>query len=60
MISVERACAISDPTMRGSNVLGVEGTDNYSLECENAVKKHLRKGEFSSVNYMDLLRPKQT
>ena len=46
MILVERAC-IKDPLMRESNELDLNETNDYSLECENAVKSYFDKGKCS-------------
>ena len=41
MISIERAC-VTEQVIDDSNEISVNSTNDYSLECETAVKRILR------------------
>ena len=41
MISIERAC-VAEQVIDDSNEISVNSTNDYSLECETAVKRILR------------------
>ena len=43
MISIERACVAE---MHDSNQLSIMGANDYSFECETAVKNLLGNGEY--------------